>query len=210
MSTLYSIGQMNQLGDALEGEGFTPDEVTKLRTSGVLGNLKNVLNGVAIIKMLERVFPTWRTIKLGTHKNVKALKKAITDASQQISDWSNDIMGKPAFTLASEEISIDLVTATVAELGFTGNTRYDAICARIRELDYELCPAEVGPQLRRQYTDQPPHEVLVVAMEAISGSDGDLFVFRVRHSRGGRWLSTYFGRPDYLFGPGNRFVFRRK
>ena len=31
MSNLYSVGQMNQLGDSLEAEGFTADDVTKLK-----------------------------------------------------------------------------------------------------------------------------------------------------------------------------------
>jgi hypothetical protein len=37
MSTLYSIGQMNQVGDALENAGFTPAEVEKFRKFGNLG-----------------------------------------------------------------------------------------------------------------------------------------------------------------------------
>ncbi len=32
MSTLFSIGQMNQLADALEAAGFTPNDVTRLRS----------------------------------------------------------------------------------------------------------------------------------------------------------------------------------
>jgi len=50
MSTLYSIGQMNQLGDALEVEGFTPDEVTKLKQYSNLVGIKSILNGTAKIK----------------------------------------------------------------------------------------------------------------------------------------------------------------
>lgn len=53
MSTLYSIGQMNQLGDALEAAGFTPDDVTKLRSSPRLGEIKLVVAGVAKIVVVE-------------------------------------------------------------------------------------------------------------------------------------------------------------
>ena len=49
MSTLYSIGAMNQLGDALENAGFTLEDVTKLKQSGDLRDFKNVLNGKAEI-----------------------------------------------------------------------------------------------------------------------------------------------------------------
>ncbi len=50
MSTLYSVGQMNQLGDALEAEGFTSDDVTKLKQFGNLGGILSVLHGLAKIK----------------------------------------------------------------------------------------------------------------------------------------------------------------
>jgi len=53
MSTLYSIGQMNQLGDALEEAGYTPDEVTKLKPH--LEKVKQLLNGVAEITVIPHV-----------------------------------------------------------------------------------------------------------------------------------------------------------
>lgn len=54
MSNLYSVGQMNQLGDALEKVGFTPDEVTKLRQFD-LGAVRSVLAGYSEIKPIEHV-----------------------------------------------------------------------------------------------------------------------------------------------------------
>ena len=54
MSTLYSVGQMNQLGDALEAAGYTPDEVTKLRSSlSLLVDFKLVLLGRANVQTIE-------------------------------------------------------------------------------------------------------------------------------------------------------------
>jgi len=50
MSNLYSVGQMNQLGDSLEAEGFTADDVTKLKQYANLAGIKAVLNGTAKIK----------------------------------------------------------------------------------------------------------------------------------------------------------------
>ena len=48
MSTAYSIGQMNQLADALEAAGYTPDDVTKLRSKPeTLKQFKSVLIGMA-------------------------------------------------------------------------------------------------------------------------------------------------------------------
>jgi hypothetical protein len=57
MSTLYSIGQMNQLGDALEMAGFSAEDVTKLKQYKGLGNMLLVLSGLAeiITKPVEKV-----------------------------------------------------------------------------------------------------------------------------------------------------------
>lgn len=55
MSSLYSVGQMNQLGDALEKAGFSVDDITKLRQYPYLGVIKSVLYGHSEIKMIEHI-----------------------------------------------------------------------------------------------------------------------------------------------------------
>ncbi len=55
MSTAFSIGQMNQLGDALELAGFTPDEVTKLRNFPRLKDFRSVINGHSQIVSVKHV-----------------------------------------------------------------------------------------------------------------------------------------------------------
>ena len=55
MSTLYSVGQMNQLGDALEAAEYTPDDVTKFRSSQSLADFKLVLLGRATIQAIEHL-----------------------------------------------------------------------------------------------------------------------------------------------------------
>lgn len=55
MSTTFSVSQMNQLGDALESAGFTPDEVTKLRSYPQLKDFKRVINGYAQIVTVKHV-----------------------------------------------------------------------------------------------------------------------------------------------------------
>ncbi len=54
MST-YSIGAMNQLGDALEKAGFSAEDVTKLRRFHDLKDFKDVLNGKAEISYPEHL-----------------------------------------------------------------------------------------------------------------------------------------------------------
>ena len=150
----------------------------------------------------------WKTIKLGTGlKTAKDFRKALKKSGNRIGDWGDDILGQPAFTVSKSEVEVDLVNISVAELGFKdGATRKD-IYDRASELGLQLCPAEVGPQLRIQYADQPKGEWLRIAMEPIADSDGLLNVFDVAYGRDGRWLGGSHGRPDDFWGGDNRFVF---
>ncbi len=156
-----------------------------------------------------RAFQVWKTIKLGTHKDAAALKQAIVENGLQMIDRASDIIGKPAFTLATEETTLDLVNVSVADLGFTKVALLNDvdIYARAIELGLSLCPAEVGPQLRRQYLDQPKGEWLRIAMKAIADSGGDINVFRVGHDEVGRRLGTYWVGPGSVQNPTYRFVF---
>jgi len=55
MSTTYSIGAMNQLGDALENAGFSTEDVTKLKQFRNFKGLRDVLNGKAEISYPEHL-----------------------------------------------------------------------------------------------------------------------------------------------------------
>lgn len=135
---------------------------------------------VATVAAIAPELKVWRRIKLGTGlKTADDFRGALKTNDLRIGDWASDILGKPAFTAAEQESEVDLVRMSVKDLGFKGNARFDEICARAKELGLELCPAEVGPQLRLQYLDQPKNEWLVIAMEAIRDSGGNLFVFYV-------------------------------
>ena len=63
MSTRYSVGQMNQLGDALEAAGYSVDDVTKLRTSSVLKAMKDLWSNTsnAVIQPIATVLSTIKT-----------------------------------------------------------------------------------------------------------------------------------------------------
>jgi len=111
-------------------------------------------------------FAVWKTIKLGTGlKNADDFRKAIKKGGMRIGDWSNDILRKPAFKVSKTEIELDLVNVSVRELGFKQGAKRSDIITKALELGLQLCPSEVGPQLRLQYTDQPNGEWLLVGMD---------------------------------------------
>jgi len=153
-----------------------------------------------------REWEVWKTIQLGTHKNSKELIEAMESDGSRVSDLSRNIMGKSNFTVASEQTDIQLVKVSVAELGFPTGARRDAIYERAQQLGLSLVPAEVGPQFRRQYKDQPNGEWLLTAMEPIADSDGSLRVFSVRHDDDELWLSAH-GRPVYFWHDRSVWVF---
>lgn len=154
-------------------------------------------------------FPIWKTIRLGTGLKTSAdFRKALKQSGCDIGDWAKDILGKPAFTVSATETEVDLANVSVADLGFKNGAKRSEIYDRAKELGLALCPAEVGPQLRLQYLDQPNDERLRIAMEPIADSGRVLGVFFVeRYDGGDRWLSADYGFPEYFWNAGDRFVF---
>ncbi len=122
----------------------------------------------------------WKTIKLGTGLRtpedfVHAVKKvrSTPDAYYGICEVALRLLSTPAFTVSEIETEVDLVIVSIGQLGFDDNfTCYADIFARAQSLGLELCPAEVGPQLRIQYMDQPEEEHLSLAMEPIASPVG--------------------------------------
>lgn len=190
------------------------------KRNGTVDHLRRLLKEPALVDKVfdlivdtnkQMVWPIWKTIKLGTgFKTADDFRAVLKQGGFKIGEWANNILGKPVFVVDNEETEVDLVKITVAELGFKdGATRQD-ICQRAKELGLELCPPEVGPQLRLQYKDQPLGEWLVIAMEPITVSDGVLLVFSVEHYDGGLWLFSNDGNPDRFWDGDDRFVFLRR
>ena len=82
MST-YSIGTMNQLGDALERAGFTTDDVTKLRGFMALPSIREVLNAHARVSFAY-------FIDLSKDPFVPTGWEVIEHKKEEKSDWDPD------------------------------------------------------------------------------------------------------------------------
>jgi hypothetical protein len=96
-----------------------------------------------------------------------------------------DIFKKIKF--AKNETEIQLVPIFVRDLGFEqGATREEILVRATKSYGLDLVPAEVGPQLRLQYTNQPMNEWLPLAMEHLARSDGRLLAFAIARYEAGR------------------------
>ncbi len=173
-------------------------------------SLKKALRAALCPPQQEPQFPVWKTVKIGTGlKSFDDFLREFRGQSIKVSDWATDMMQRPAFGVADQQQEVDLVVVSGADLGFTKAAPRSKIYRRAIKLGLQLCPAEVGPQLRLQYADQPMDEWLLIGMEPLRDSGGTLCVFGVGRDSDGLWLGSYYGRPDYMWDPDYRWVFVR-
>ena len=179
--------------------GGTDDDIRRILKDG---NLRKEI--AALIMPAEnavKTLPTWKTVKLGTNlRTTDDFCIAINQANMKIGELGKNILRRPAFKVASKETEVELVRVTLSKLGFADLVLRKEIYDRALELGLELCPSEVGPQLRLQYKDQPRGERVCIAMEPLSASDGFLSVFELEHDKNGVWLNGVDGRPGSLCG----------
>lgn len=196
--------------DELDGDKLQA-EIISLSPAEFGNRITAFLKSGGRFQVVGVTFPTWKIIKLGTGlKTANDFRRALQSAGHKIGEWGNDILVKPAFKVSTKETSIELVNVSVAELGFKdGATRKD-IYERAISLGLELCPNEVGPQLRLQYKDQPKGEWLPIAMKPIADSNGSLRVFDVVHDDDGLYLYGISGFPDSFWHGYHRWVFARR
>src|SRR5690348_15769945 len=100
--------------------------------------------------------PVWKTITVGTFADTFALGNALEAVGCGIGGSVGEILARPTFTLVAAKTRVELFSVSAAELGFQTDTASLAnIYARAQQLGFRLATAEVAPQLRLQYFDQP-------------------------------------------------------
>jgi hypothetical protein len=196
-------GQLFEIGRQLRQKGgykYDPKNLQKYIQDAIEGKFEKVL--------FIHDLPPWKIVKLGTFKSISQIREALKISGFKIGNWGCDILNK--ITLSQEETEVELVTTMVAELGFRNGACYGDIMSRIQELGLDLCPAEVGPQLRLQYPDQPKGEWIIIAMNPITDSNDDFRLFSLGHGYEGRWLNGHYGTPGHFWFAGLRMVFLRR
>src|SRR4051794_12019026 len=154
--------------------------------------------------------PVWKTITVGTFADLQALRYALDAVGCGIGNLAEEILARPAFTVSTTETDVRLLAVSVAELGFQGDTASLAdIYARARQLGFGLAAAEVAPQLRLQYFDQPIGEFLVIGMEPIKTWAGEPVILNVANGGAGLILISQDGSADAQVSVASRFLFVR-
>jgi uncharacterized protein YjiS (DUF1127 family) len=154
--------------------------------------------------------PVWKTIAIGTFTDLVALRSAMVAAGCSVGKSADEILARPAFTLSGKKTEIELLAVSPAELGFQGETAtLRDIYAHAQRLGLRLSPAEVAPQLRLQYFDQPIGEFLLIAMAPIKTWAGEPVILTVANGGAGLILIGQDGQDDLEVPVTSRFVFVR-
>jgi uncharacterized protein YjiS (DUF1127 family) len=154
--------------------------------------------------------PVWKKITVGTFSNSFALRNALNALGCGVGDAAGEIIARPAFTLSDTKTDLELFTVSAAELGFqTETASLGQLYARAQQLGFGLAPAEIAPQLRLQYLDQPIGEFLIIGMEPIKTWNGEPVILTVANGGAGLILIGQDGRADAEIFVGSLFVFVR-
>ena len=164
------------------------------------------------MKKNERQWKIWRTISFPTGlRTADDFDDALLEGGFKIGSGALDILKKSVFTVAAsaKETKLNLFKVTVAEFGFKNGAPRDQVYKRAKELGFEPCPPEVGPQLRLQCQNQSGGDGILVAIEPIVDSDGYLKVFHLSCHDSGLWLHDYWGDPGRFWHSDFQVVFCR-
>lgn len=138
---------------------------------------------------------TKKTITLGKKPSLKGI---------EVSSWAKELLEKTTYSKKKETLNLAILTP--ADLGFTTYSTTTELYARAKEKGYDLCSAEVGPQIAGTLEET---DWLCIAMEPITDSDGRPRVFAVgRDGDGGRWLYARWAAPGDQWDLDCRIVFR--
>jgi len=153
-------------------------------------------------------FQIWRTITLGTYSGVDAYRRALDSAGIKIGDAADEILGRPAFPYTTMKADVELVLLSAADLGVNSESSLANVYKRARQVGLELCPAEVGLQLRLDYRNQPLGESLHIAMQPIATYNGEPTILALANfAPSGLLLIGSDGRSEFMVPSTFRFVF---
>lgn len=214
MSTMYSIGAMNQLADALEKAGFTQDEITKLKQFKDLKGIKAVLNGQAEITFPEKKwFEENGIIYFSVTSDGTTGEQWIARLESKgfrVSDYAKIILRSKSFKPTTGVAYV--IAVLKGELFSDSNRITKKIRAEAESRKLTKPNAEVACLIRENFSDEEIEAMglyWIVAMhEPIKNFVGSPILLYARRSVLGSWLDIAdFGRPDDEWGPSHGFAF---
>lgn len=129
---------------------------------------------------------------------------------------------RPEFTTAEKVSVVETVELSVSELGLEAGGTFDQVVESAKLAGLSLCPFELAPHLRLQFTDQPegfighppshkraPPGSLTVASVPFSEDDDVPKGFYLRRIEGVLWLRGYVSWAGHPWSAEDTFIFLR-
>jgi len=191
----------------------TKDASAQCAAQDVMAN-RRLLDDPALSQTPEAIqsaagIPVWKTIRIGTAANKWDLHRALDAANCGIGDSAEGMFAQPEFLVSATKIETDLVSVSLAQLGIARASLRD-VYARAQSLGLALAAAEVGPQLRLQYFEQPLGEFLNIGMAPIATRDDRREIFTIGNGGAGLLLTGTKADDATKFHDSARFVFVRQ
>ncbi|MBX4206523.1 hypothetical protein KW784_01930 [Candidatus Parcubacteria bacterium] len=226
----FSIGQMNQFGDALEAVGGNAKHLTRLGQSPtVLENLLKVLDGEATFQVNHIVEPVATAFERNEHGHVvltfagldlagAAEVDRLQKAGFRVSDWAKSCLlstkkdgyDKHHRLESGREYKVALMPGK--EIGSdrertTANLRKRGM----EHYGYGKPFAGLVPRIRETLSDKQMEELGIwyaaALHDPISDSDGDPGVLRADRGGDGSWVGAGWGGPGNQWGDDGAFAF---
>ncbi|MFZ2664100.1 MAG: hypothetical protein WAX66_01955 [Patescibacteria group bacterium] len=202
-------------GNTVQDDKLTNEKLGALyrKVSEIVRRLnKGTIEYASVMLSLQKIIEgKWgwlvcRTIKIGTHRDGKSLLKSLKELGAWMIEGDDGVFNE--IKLSKFKQSLDLMVASVEELGYPQGTTTENIFKAGIEQGGDLCPAEAASYYILQHgNDLKPGDSLSFATESIKNSDGAFYLFHVKKLCGVYWLSAFYSKPTHFWGASNRFVF---
>jgi hypothetical protein len=146
-----------------------------------------------------------KKIKLGT----KSKEELILSLGASLNVGAKLMINKPELYISLHESEETLVIVQLRDLSPLSLSSIEQVATIARGYGLDICPPDVGPQLRLQYSEQMEGEDCLICMDPIK-VNGDMQVFRLRKLAGAsQWV--FLGTENAVglgaFSPHTVFVF---
>jgi hypothetical protein len=165
--------------------------------------------------------PETRTVRLGGVSREELLSR-LQAADILLNEAALTLFADTRFLTSAESSMVDTVELSVASLGFPEGATFAKLVERAAANGLQLCPLELGPHLRLQFTDQPegavgqpvtqncaPPGSVTVASEPLAADDETPKGFYLRRIGGKLCLRGYRSWPGHHWSPQDVIAFLR-
>src|SRR5262245_29366251 len=148
---------------------------------------------------------TWR-LEIGGQGKIELLSSLLAHGIR-LNRYAHILFDDPAFTTSECGRWVLVREVTVAELGLMVGATSEEIFGRARCVGLELCPLELAPYFRLQFSDQTAGPYLTVASRKTRHDDAHPNGFYLRRIDGELWLRGYRATSEYIWEPASKFAF---